>query len=467
MSIAMLLERAVRVAPHREVLGPQGAALSLADLWRRSLTGAALVKEEGAGPVVFIGPSGPAFALALCASAFAGRPLLPLDPRWGMARLRDILRRTGPALVIADTAARGARMVSAPRVLTARDWVAATAAPPPPHAAPAPVSLHAAALLLCSDDGATVSLSHQDLCRPVLDAPDFVLAEPGEAALICLEPHRFTSVTGLLGSLRAGRRLVQLPGFSPEAWLAAIARWNVTHTLVAPTMLGRIVEHRERRTPLRRATAPRVIVYDGEPLPGSLLERALRVFPETDFVRTYLPDPVEPVVTVLEPEAHRFGGERISSIGRPMPGIDVAVRDPCGRPCPPRVDGEVWVRRSGAVGASAWARLPERGWKDEAGYVFLSNWVDVPADRAPRASDAEVEALLRRHPDVADAAVTSTPDAGRGRRVTARVVARPGRAVDVLGLRLWASAWLRSPGTPAFVVAETNGTVLTHTVHYG
>ncbi|KKD06640.1 class I adenylate-forming enzyme family protein [Streptomyces sp. WM6386] len=466
MSIAMLLDQAVRDTPDREVLGLERSALSLSDLRRGALTGAAMVEAAGAGPVVFIGPGGPAFVLALFASAFGGRPLLPLDHRWGAARLRDILHRTGPGLVIVDSAARGARLVSAPGALTATDWLAATASPPPRSVGPARVEPHAAALLLCADDGETVSLRHQDLYRPVLDAPDFALAGPGEAALICLEPHRFTSVIATLGSLRAGRRLVQLPGFSPEAWLAAVAHNGVTHALVAPTMLGRIVEHWEMHGSGRRAPAPRVIVYDGEPLPRSLLERALRLFPESDFVRTYVPEPVEPVAAVLDPDTHRSGGERLGSIGRPLPGVELDVRDGQGRSCPPRVTGELWVNRSGAVADSGRSGLRERAWKDEAGYVFLGDWADAPASRAHVASDAEIEALLRRHPDIADVTVTSMPDAGRGRRAAARVVTRPGRAVDVLGLRLWVRAWLGSPGTPDFVVTEANRTPLTNSVHH-
>ncbi|WP_432198189.1 class I adenylate-forming enzyme family protein [Streptomyces sp. bgisy027] len=469
MSIGMLLEQAVRDAPNREVFGLAGPTLSLSDLWRRALTGAAMVDKAGPGPVVFIGPGGPAFAVALFASAFAGRPLLPLDHRLGAPWLRNVLRKAGPGLVIADGAARGARLLSEPGVLASTDWLAATSALPPRAAGPVLADPHAAALLICGDDGGTVPLSHADLCRPVLDASDFALADPGEVSLMCLEPYRFTGLIGLLGSLCAGRRLVRLRGFSPEAWLTAVAGWGVTHALVAPTMLGRIVEHWEMYGSDRRAAAPRVIVYDGEPLPPSLLERALRLFPETDFVRTYTPYPAHPVVAVLDPETHRVGGERIGSIGRPRPGVDIEVRDSRGRSCPPRETGELWVSRSGAVGASAtgWCRLHERAWRDGAGYVFLGDWVDTPASRDQDASDAEIEALLRRHPDIADVAVTSMPDARQKRRVTASVVARPGRALDVLGLRLWVSAWLRSPGIPAFVVTEARGTSLTNNVHCG
>lgn len=122
-------------------------------------------------------------------------------------------------------------------------------------------------------------------------------------------------------------------------------------------------------------------------------------------------------------------------IGRPFPGVLVSVRDRLGRPLPPRLPGELWIggptvatgyllssdgrdrfrTETGPDGAPVrWYRTGDRVVWDADGQLRLLGRVDRQTKiRGVRVDPAEVEAVLRRHPAVADAAVVAVGEARR------------------------------------------------------
>jgi acyl-CoA synthetase (AMP-forming)/AMP-acid ligase II len=212
------------------------------------------------------------------------------------------------------------------------------------------------------------------------------------------------------------RRVIESPGFSPE-----------------------------------RVASLTTLAYGAAPMPPGLLEAALRVFPDhVGFCNAFGQTETTSTVTMLTPEDHRLEGSpeeierkraRLRSVGRAIPGVEVAVLDEEGRPCPPGVVGEVAVRgervmrgyRDGApaVDENGWLRTRDLGYLDEDGYLFLvgrSN--DLIIRGGENIAPAEVEAALASHPDVADVAVAGVPDEDFGERVGAVVVPRPGATID-------------------------------------
>ena len=55
-------------------------------------------------------------------------------------------------------------------------------------------------------------------------------------------PYHIARVSSVLSTTYVGRRVVQLERFEPEAWVAAVRAESVTHAMVVPTMLGRILD---------------------------------------------------------------------------------------------------------------------------------------------------------------------------------------------------------------------------------
>ena len=118
-----------------------------------------------------------------------------------------------------------------------------------------------------------------------------------------MPPYHIAGLTNLLTNLYAGRRIVYLPAFDAADWLAAVRREEITHAMVVPTMLARIVaevDGGDAGTPTLRSLA-----YGGARTPRPVLERALRVFPGTGFVNAYGLTETASSVAVLTPRDHR------------------------------------------------------------------------------------------------------------------------------------------------------------------
>ena len=137
---------------------------------------------------------------------------------------------------------------------------------------------------------------------------------------------------------------------------------------------------------------------------------------------------------------------RPGSMGRPVPGHDVAVISDSGEPLPAGSVGEIAVRRPDPVmflgywnrpDASRekfvgdWLRTGDRGSADEDGYLwYLARNDDVITSGGYRIGPGEIEDCLLRHPAVAMAAVVGVPDPLRTEIVTAFIVLAPGRTGD-------------------------------------
>lgn len=112
------------------------------------------------------------------------------------------------------------------------------------------------------------------------------------------------------------------------------------------------------------------------------------------------------------------------SLGKPVPGLQVAVHDASGRETAPNVIGEIVVHRGGE-----WVRTKDLGWIDEERYFYHGGRADdVIISAGWTMSAKEIEDTLLKHDAVAEAAVIGVPDPLRGQVVKAYIVLR--RAAD-------------------------------------
>ncbi|MGW4511480.1 benzoate-CoA ligase family protein [Streptomyces sp. NPDC004393] len=134
--------------------------------------------------------------------------------------------------------------------------------------------------------------------------------------------------------------------------------------------------------------------------------------------------------------ANSLGHNHPGTVGRPVPGFEVEVRDRAGRPVPDGTEGELWVR--GPTVTRGYLDRPE-----ETARTLVGGWL-ATHDRAVREPDGalrhlgraddmemvggitlsplEVEAVLRTHPAVREVAVAAVTDADGASRLRAFVV---------------------------------------------
>ncbi len=133
------------------------------------------------------------------------------------------------------------------------------------------------------------------------------------------------------------------------------------------------------------------------------------------------------------------------SMGKPVPGFDVAVVDDDGNVLPPGQEGHIAVRieperpvglfkeywhdpeATADAFRNGWYYTGDRAYADEDGYLwFVSRADDVIISAGYRIGPFEVESALVEHEAVAEAAVVAKPDPQRGSIVKAFVVLAPG-----------------------------------------
>jgi acyl-CoA synthetase (AMP-forming)/AMP-acid ligase II len=251
--------------------------------------------------------------------------------------------------------------------------------------------------------------------------------------------------------------------------LDTVRTQQVTHALVVPTMLARIVEHLEESGPSDVPTL-RSLAYGGAVMPRPVLERAMKLFPSTDFVNAYGLTETSSTIAVLGPEDHRaalsgdpVAARRLGSVGRLLPGIEAQVRAEDGTVRPAGTSGLVFVRGeqvSGEYGelgntldAEGWFATRDRGWIDEDGYLFVEGRADDTIIRGgENIAPEEIEDVLLRHHAVAQVAVVGVADEEWGQEIVAVVVPRADATVTEAEVREWAKDRLRASKAPARVL---------------
>lgn len=472
MNILMLLQMAAEAMGDREAIRCGGGTLSYAQLHAAALRAGSEFRRAGADCVAWLDEAGLATPIALFGAAAAGIPYVPLNYRLTAAELESLLERLSSPFLITG----GSRVVRHGHTQSTGDFFANATRDDIPGDEPATTEPDSLAVQLFTS-GTTgqpkaAVLRHCHLMSYVLGSVDFASADDTEAVLVTVPPYHIAGISALLSATYAGRRLVLMPAFDPLEWLR-LARWEqVTHAFLVPTMLGRIVEVLgQQAATTARLPALRALAYGGGKMPQSTIEAAMQLFPGVDFANAYGLTETSSTITLLGPEDHRlaFNAEkpetsrRLVSVGRPLPGIEVEIRDTAGTALGPFEPGEVHVRgeqvageylgRGSQLDREGWFPTRDTGYLDDGGYLFLEGRADdIIVRGAENISPGEVEDVLAAHPAVAEAAVVGIPSEQWGEAVAAGIVLHSGQEVSPEALREHVRAALRSSRVPEKIV---------------
>jgi acyl-CoA synthetase (AMP-forming)/AMP-acid ligase II len=478
VNLMMLLEMAASGPADRVALGCGGDRLGAAELMAAAGGAASVVRESGAEHVALLDESSPAFPIALFGASWAGRPFAPLNYRLTGVELDALLERLAPVLLVVSDA-RAAELSGRQGVRVMARGAFLDEARRRGSGEPAPawdMDPDRIAVLLFTS-GTTgppkaAVLRQRHLVSYVLGSVEFGSAGEEEATLVSVPPYHIAGIAALQSSLYAGRRIVQLPSFDAELWLATARAERVTHAFVVPTMLARVIDvlgdARDASLPSLRALA-----YGGGKMPAPVIARALELFPGAAFTNAYGLTETSSTLTLLGPEDHRAAAasddprvrERLASVGRPLPSVEIEIRGENGTSLGPGQRGEIHVRGEQVSGeylgqgtrldTEGWFPTRDAGWLDADGYLFLEGRVDdVIVRGGENLSPGEIEDVLLAHEAVADVGVVGVPDVEWGEAVAAAVVLHPGREASAEELRAWVRERLRSSRMPSHVRFE-------------
>ena len=245
-----------------------------------------------------------------------------------------------------------------------------------------------------------------------------------------------------------GATLVALHRFDVETALRAIQRYRCTVTTLIATINVAILNH--PATPTCDLTSLRLCASGGAPVPAEIARRweavtGHRLVEGYGLTETTAPTHSNP------PHRPRYG-----TVGVPLPytGVRIVSLEDGVTEVAPGESGEIairgpmvtkgyWRRPEATAEAipDGWLRTGDIGRVDEEGYFTIEERKkDLIKASGYSVFPAEVEAIMYRHPAVAEVGVVGVPDTYRGEDVLAFVVRRPGAAATERELVEWCRA---------------------------
>jgi long-chain acyl-CoA synthetase len=272
-------------------------------------------------------------------------------------------------------------------------------------------------------------------------------ASAGSGLMTTLIPLPLAHAYGLLVTCVAMHqeepgKAILMRWFDPAGWVDLAQRHRVQRSALVPSMIQMLLSQ-----PLEEADLSGLVAVSSgaSPLAAETRQEFEARVPSATIYEGYGCTETASIVS-----SNPLGARRAGSVGLPVPGCEVTIRDDKDQALPPGRDGEICVRSPGVLSgywrapeASAvaltggWLRTGDIGHLDADGYLYV---VDRKKDLIIRGGfnvyPRDVEDVLLAHPAVAQAGVVGRPDARLGEEVVAFVSLRPGAAAtagEILG----------------------------------
>ena len=255
--------------------------------------------------------------------------------------------------------------------------------------------------------------------------------EPEDRWLCCLPLSHISGLGIVMRSVIYGTAAVVHDGFDVDRVAESLERDEITVVSLVATMLTRLLDAGAD------LSGPRALLIGGGPVPEDPLEEALGR--GATVVQTYgLTETCSQVTTLAPADARR----KLGSAGRPLLSAHLRIQE-----------GEILVQgptvAPGRADADGWLHTGDLGRIDEEGFLYVEDRMDdLIVTGGENVVPAEVEKVLLRHPEVADAAVVGREDPEWQQAVTAIVVLQEGSEVSPDELRRYCAESLAGYKVP-------------------
>ncbi len=262
--------------------------------------------------------------------------------------------------------------------------------------------------------------------------PDMIYLSP--APMYHSAPQAAVALT-----IRHGGTAIIMEHFDPEAYLALIEKYRVTHSQLVPTMFSRMLKLPVAARQRHDLSSLQVAIHAAAPCPVQVKEQMIEWW--GPIIHEYYGATEGLGFTACDSAewlAHK------GSVGRVLLG-DLHILDEQGQPCVKGVSGEIWFKTATPfVYYNDPARTAETrsadgemstvgdvGYVDDDGFLYLTDRSTfMIISGGVNIYPQECENLLITHPKVADAAVFGVPNDDLGEEVKAVVQPLPAHAKD-------------------------------------
>jgi acyl-CoA synthetase (AMP-forming)/AMP-acid ligase II len=319
-----------------------------------------------------------------------------------------------------------------------------------------------------------VMLSHNSFTVYVLDNVTPPDPEIEEKNILTVPLYHVAGMQAMMSAIYGGRTLVMQRQFEAESWMELVEKEKVSRAMMVPTMLKQLMDN-----PMfgkRDLSSLKVITYGAAPMPISVMKKALEVFPGVNFINAFGQTETASTITMLTPEDHIITGsaeerekklKRLSSIGRPLPDVEMKIVDPSGKELPPGEIGEIVTKgprvmtgyykdedkTSKTIDKDGWVHTNDMGYCDEEGYFYLAGRAtDLIKRGGEYISPEELENVIITNPKIEDVAVIGYYDEEWGELPKAICVCKKGQTCNADEIMEYCRTRLASFKRPRAVV---------------
>jgi O-succinylbenzoic acid--CoA ligase len=399
------LAQRAQTCPDRAALIAEGRSLTYEELEADATAAARRLAAHGVrrGATVTLElPVGADYVVLLHALMKLGAVAQPLNTRLAPAEREAELKRARPVLAVSQPGDAGGHEADLP-LLGEHDLDA----------------VHCRILTSgTSGQPRPIELTYGNHLWSAVGAAFNLGVDPSDRWLCCLPLYHVSGLEIVMRSVIYGTGAVLHDEFAVDGVADALGRDEVTLMSVVTTQLTRLLEAGVD------LSGPRAILVGGGPVPLEVLEEAIGR--DATVVQTYgLTETASQVTTLAPQEARR----KLGSAGRPLLTTHLRIQD-----------GEILVQgpvvAPGCADEDGWLHTGDLGRIDDEGFLYVEDRLgDLIVSGGENVLPAEVEEVLLRHPDVADAAAVGRADAEWQEAVEAVVVLRDGAATGAAELR--------------------------------
>ena len=282
-----------------------------------------------------------------------------------------------------------------------------------------------------------VMLSHENINLSIQNVVFNERSNEKDRALLFLPfNHVFGQMHIMNATILSAGCLEMLPAFDMDRVLEVLGRGLVTKLFAVPTIYVRILALEGLKEKLK------AVRYCFSAAASMAAEVVHRWKEETglSIYESYGMTESAPMVTYNHYYRHVIG-----SVGTPVSGVEVQIRDENGKNLEAGEKGEICIRgrnimkgylnnpegTRAAFWEGGWFRSGDIGTFDDEGYLYVVDRIkDMIITGGENVYSLEVEEVLYTHPDIHECAVIGLPDKEWGERVTACILLRPDRSFD-------------------------------------
>jgi fatty-acyl-CoA synthase len=271
-------------------------------------------------------------------------------------------------------------------------------------------------------------------------------------------------VIGTLCCVTKGATMV-IPGeyFDPLKSLEAVEKERCTALTGVPTMFIAELAHPDFEK--FDLSSLRTGLMAGSPCPIEVMRQVIHRMGAREMTIGYGLTEASPVVTLTS--ADDTLERRVTTVGPPLPNVEVKIVDPAtGQEVPRGQQGELWTRSfmvmkgyykmpeatAQAIDAEGWLHTGDLATMDEESYCKITGRIkDMVIRGGENIYPREIEEFLYTHPKVADVQVIGVPDLRYGEEVMAWIMLRPGQTATSEEIRDFCRGQIAHYKVPRYV----------------